>query len=143
MTSSAEVCQYLLSLEGKPYTHQGRYHTSGTVDCLGLVLAACHRFGLTDFDCTDYGLQAFGYKLLEFCDRECQKISGLEIGCLLVFKIKRLPQHLGIFLGEGKMIHAAGASGVRWCKDKRVQVVTLDQKWRDRIVGVYRLPGVR
>lgn len=142
MPSATEITEYIRTLEGTPYAHQGRLHVNGTVDCLGLILAVCRHFRLTDYDCTEYGLQAFGYRIIEFCEQECQRLDKIEPACLLVFKIRVLPQHLGFYLGDGRICHGAGASGVKNCHDKRVQVVTFDQKWRDRVVGIYRLPGV-
>lgn len=137
MVAREDVCDYLqqeLVIPQIPYRHQGRLHLHGKVDCLGVIIAVCRKFNLVNWDCNEYSEQAFGYKLIEYGDRVCNEAINLQPADVLLFKISVLPQHLGVYVGNGQLVHAGKGFGVK--------KVTFDQRWQQRVVKKYQLPNI-
>ena len=137
MSIRDQICEYLeaeLVVPRIQYRHQGRLHKQGKVDCLGVIIAVCRKFELTDWDCNEYSEQAFGYKLVEYGDLVAQPSEDLLHGDVLLFRISALPQHLGVYVGQQELVHAGQGFGV-----KRVPY---DTRWQRRTIRTYRLPGV-
>jgi hypothetical protein len=120
------MCKYL-GLRYRP----GGTSTSG-VDCSGFVnLVYRNLYGVSDLPHQSASLYA---------SSAMQRVpmEGLSTGDLLYFsgskKSKRI-NHVGIYLSEGKFIHAARGKGV--------VVSNLDEAhWNARVVGANRLPGL-
>lgn len=121
---------------GCPYKHQGRIEAG--IDCIGLVIAVCQDLGLGDFDFQGYSREPDGVTLLREIEKVCTPIQEYQPGDLLVFRIRRWPQHCGIVTdmpsGLG-LIHAYQSIG-------KVAEHVLADWWVERIVGAYQLPGV-
>tara|TARA_B100001123_G_C15336700_1_gene1033127 strand:+ start:4128 stop:4619 length:492 start_codon:yes stop_codon:yes gene_type:complete len=137
---------------GTPFHHQGRMKKVGC-DCIGMVLGVIHSVGLhsrfrdnrgnlrpfTAFDQTDYAPDPNSAQLKETLDSHLDPISleGLQAGDVLLFRIVRLPQHVGIVAnhpyGGLSLIHA-------YAPARRVVEETLSPSWLTRTIGAYRFP---
>lgn len=140
MTSRADVVAAARAYVGAPWRHQGRSPVSG-VDCVGLAICVARDLGLVarEWDYNGYPRQADG-SMLRVAMRTMRQYDGpLVPGLVVLFRISRQPQHLGI-LGEWvhgglSLIHSDGRVG-RVVETRFVQAVNM------RVAGVYDLPGV-
>ncbi len=82
---------------------------------------------------TDYGREPSHGSLEELMDRMAVVTTHIELGTILLFVFKREPQHLGMYIGGGNIIHAY---------KRGVVTHILDAKWRNRIYKMYDIPGV-
>lgn len=119
-----------LALQGVPFAHQGR--TSAGLDCAGIVLAALAEQGVHVEAPANYTTGAAGAILLDVLAWSpllvALPLAGEpQPGDLLAFRIRREPQHLGIALGGGRMVHAIRSAGV--C------AVTISPLWRQRLAA--------
>lgn len=119
---------------GTPFRHQGRLCGHG-VDCIGLVAGVARALGLAVEDRADYPRTPDGVSLQAALAVHLVPVAATAArpGDVLLFRIRRLPQHVGILTEAGTMVHAyAGAGGV-------VEAALTDWWWR-RLVAVYRFP---
>lgn len=142
------ICKEALSWIGTPYQHQAMVKgKDGAVDCAMLIAGVALNIGLVQRDdlkdipnypkewhlhqdipmLTDI-MKSFG----------CEKKKSLYAhpADIIVFKIGRVPSHLGIMLENNKMIHAFGGA------NKQVVVNEFGEQWKKRLVEVYRFPGL-
>ena len=120
------------SWTGVPWLHQGRNRYG--VDCIGLVLVTCWALGLTDYDVKGYGRVPDADFLRAECERLMVRVREAQPGDVYLMRFKREPQHLAIATERG-LLHAYAGAG-------RVVETSLPPQWRERIVGVYAVPGV-
>lgn len=132
---------------GTPYSHQGRVITRA-LDCVGLVLCTADELNLVDregepFSKNEYPSYAATPSDI-FVHRECQRrllqcpMNELAPGCIVTMKAP-IAVHsgiVGIIGGELSLIHAYNG-GTYKCVEHRI-----DDKWKRRIVGVFKYPGV-
>lgn len=128
-----------------PYVHHGR-RKGGACDCVGLIVGVGEDVGLSLYTRLDYSDHPRAEKLLretgavleeqEGRDPKVQLVAG-EVVAMCV-GVASYPQHLAI-IGEHNgrltLIHAFQKHG-------RVSEHGLTDWWRNRIVRVYRYPGV-
>ena len=123
---------YLRDLLGIPYKIHGRRIEEG-FDCYGLAIEVLKRFGiiLPDYlyDATGkeekdrvYSLAVKGIPHIE--------LKNPEIGCIVLLEVHGESWHVGVYLGEGRFIHATRDSGV-----------TVDnlRRWENRVKGYYKI----
>jgi len=137
-----DIVEVARSWVGVKYHHQGRSRNG--VDCVGLILAVSDglRIGLHDIDealrcgrCPPRGND-----LLRHLRAQLIEVDGIDrhAGDVLAFwvnpKSKR-PQHLGIMSDSGQFIHVETFV-------KRVVEQPMESWWTERIVGIFRMPGV-
>lgn len=99
------IARTALAYRGVPYRFGGRSAQSG-FDCSGLVQAVCAKWGI-------YLPRVAG---AQFARGTAVKTTDLQPGDLVFFQgtYKRGLSHVGIFIGEGQFVHAAGkGKGVR------------------------------
>ena len=118
---------------GTPWLHQGRNHLG--VDCIGLIICAARDLGLTTFDTTAYGRAPDYDYLLQACEANLTREVKAEPGHILVMRLSRFPQHFGVLVEPGRIVHARGDTG------KVVETVMPAVWWR-RVDGIYSVPGV-
>lgn len=113
---------------GVQYVWGGNSLTSG-VDCSGLVQQVFKAFGI-DLPRVTYDQIGVGASV---------KTRDLQAGDLIFFdtdKTKNGPDHVGIYIGGGKFIHAPRPG-------KGVQISSLtDSYYMNRLMGARRVPGV-
>lgn len=121
---------------GTPFRHQGRCRGVG-VDCIGLIVGVARGLGLAVRDRADYPRQPDGHSLEAALDGQLMRLRPGEIrpADVLLMRIRRMPQHVGILAENGVILHAHSAAG-------RVVEMRLDERWWDRVVAGYRFPGV-
>ncbi len=116
-----------------PYHHQGRVKGVGC-DCIGLIIGVCKEIGLIDFDFTAYDRTPDSTVMMEELNRYCAPIDRPDPGDILVFRIKRNPQHIALKTNEG-ILHAYQSAG-------KVVEHPLDPWWTKRIIASFVLPTI-
>ena len=118
---------------GVKFLHQGR--TRHGLDCVGLAVVVAHDLGITEADEDGYGRVPSGRMMERRLRAECEQIPIDDAlpGDLYHMAFDKQPQHIAMVTDHG-IIHADNQHGVveHW----------LDDTWRKRIRGAYRLPGV-
>lgn len=113
---------------GTPYVWGGN-NLIGGVDCSGLVQQVFAQFGIQ--------LPRVTYEQIGV--GAAVKRDKMEVGDLVFFdtdRSKKGPDHVGIYIGGGKFIHAPRPG-------KPVQIGSLtDSYYNDRLMAVRRVPGV-
>ena len=98
IAEEAEVVNFALQFEGNPYVYGGTSLTNGA-DCSGFVMSVFANFG--------YSLPRVAAAQ---CDASTKKdISQLEPGDL-VFYGSGYIDHVALYIGDGKIIHASNAA---------------------------------
>lgn len=117
---------------GVPFVHQGRNPDVG-VDCAGLVSVTMTRMGIPHTDVKGYGRQPDGETLKKHLEAQLRlkRIPLPKPECIILFRIKKDPQHVGIFDGK-ELIHSYYTAG-------KVTSNPLDQWWMERIVACYEV----
>lgn len=121
-------------LIGTPFIDGGRDKEIG-LDCWGLAREMFRRQGI---DVPDYQISAM--RTAEIAremtaeEMDWTRLEAPEKGCLVLLRLdpEVWANHVGIYLGGGKFIHAYRATGV--CIDRLT-------RWRSRIVGFYQPKG--
>lgn len=130
------IAEHARTLVGVPFAHCGRTQTG--LDCVGVVLASCRAAGVDLGDYRGYSRQqtmndatAMLSPILTHFD--CVPRSSISPGDLLLFSVRGVLTHVGVFVGENQFVHAYEGS---------LQKVILDRlthQWRKRLKGVFRL----
>ena len=116
-------------LIGVPFVDGGR-DKSG-MDCWGLAREMFRRQGI---DIPDYHVSAVSAgsvaSKMGVDVAYWQKLAQPVLGCLVLIRLSPdvWANHVGIYIGDGKFIHAYSATGVSIGRLRR---------WRSRIVGFY------
>lgn len=119
-------------LVGIPFVDGGR--GAAGYDCWGLAMEIFRRRGI---ELPDYPVSAMAVDAIagELAANEHSwiKLPEAEVGCLVVlrFACGNWANHVGVYIGEGKFIHAYIKTGV--CIDRL-------SRWKSRIAGFYK-PG--
>ena len=129
MADGSEIVDYLKQFIGTPYVWGGNDLSKG-VDCSGLIQQGFKHFGIslnrTTYDQIGQGT-AVGMK-------------GLRPGDLVFFDTDKGtagPDHVGIYAGNGKMLHAPRPG-------KGVEMVSMTSGYyMDRFMGGRRMDGVK
>lgn len=121
---------YYDDLIGIPFVDGGRDEKG--LDCWGLVRIAFKRQGIEvkDYHIAAVNAQNIASTMAEQ-ENEWQKLKEPEIGCLVLLRLTPgcWANHVGIYLGDGKFLHAYLSTGV--CIDRL-------RHWQARIVGFYK-----
>jgi len=118
---------------GTPFKHQGRI-AGVALDCAGLVVHILKSLGLPYLDDKGYPRGPFDGQLERILEAEPSLVKvpkeDMQAGDVLVLRITKAPQHLGIFTGS-TVIHTYADTG-------RV-VEQRFANWRRNITHVYRI----
>lgn len=127
-TDGIDIGDYAQQFTGTPYVWGGN-DLSGGVDCSGLVQQVYKHFGI-DLPRTTYEQIGEGAPV---------GVKGLRAGDLVFFDTdgnSKTADHVGIYLGNGKMIHAPRPG-------KSVEVVDMTKGYYlDKFMGGRRVSGV-
>jgi len=138
---AAEIIKTAKAWIGTPYQHQASIRQIGS-DCLGLVSGVAidlkylpKDFYKIDPETIGYGRQPYG-KLVPLFQKYCEEIGidELSAGHIIIFRIKKEPQHCGIFIGDNRLIHAY----------QTVPFVVeheMTEEWQNRITNIFRFPN--
>ncbi len=122
---------------GTPYHHQGRVKGVGC-DCIGLIIGVAHELGLSSYNINGYSPYPDGTKLLQLFRSECLEVDNYEPGDILIFRIKKSPQHCGILaVNDWKLtiIHAYQTT-------EAVREHEFSPWWRERVVTAFEFPNI-
>lgn len=138
---------------GTPFHHASR-EKGLAVDCVGLLIGVGNALGLFSYDNRDYApvapdgmvraeIERFCYRLRPDYGNELRLkgylplLSELLPGDILLFRIGGAEQHVGLYSGSNRMIHAD--AGVGFVCEHEVSL-----PWLNRLTEVYRfrLPEV-
>ncbi len=123
---SREVVFHALQLVGIPYRYGGS-NPEGGFDCSGLVLYVHQASGGPRLPRTVREQMALQLPVVP----EGQRVAG----DLVFFGQGGRPNHIGIYVGEGRFVHAPSTGGT-------VRLDRLDSRyWRTRYMGTRRVPG--
>ena len=118
-----------------PYHHQGRVKGAG-IDCAGLVICVAHELNLSQYDISNYPRESDGIELQELFNQNAVLVKDLDIGNIVLLKIKKVPQHCGIIGIKNNvktLIHACR-------KRKKVVEIEFTKDYIRKVVGVYKFP---
>lgn len=134
MASSQQLVGAARRYVGTPFRHQGR-STAG-LDCVGLLVRVAWDCGLTVRDRDGYGREPHRGLLRAGLQENLIPVTDMQPGDVLEMRIVSDPQHVALYTGT-TLIHALWQRG-----GGAVREHSFDQRWRDRVVRVYRFPGV-
>lgn len=139
MVSSQQLIDAARRYVGVPFKHQGR--SLAGLDCVGLLVRVAWDCGLTVRDRDGYGRSPHRGVLRQALEENLIPISDkvgpdTRPGDVLEMSIVHDPQHVALYTGT-TLIHALWQRG-----GGAVREHNFDQRWRDRVVRVYRFPGV-
>lgn len=120
-------------LIGFPFGYGGRKIEQGYLDCYGLVLVMSERAGRKLPERSVSEDHRLIHALMASQMRVWEKLSGPIEGCAVLFKIKKLPCHIGYMINEFEFIHT-------W-EDSGGVVVERLSNWEKRIEGFYEYVG--
>lgn len=121
---------------GTPFQHQGRI-VGLALDCAGVAVHVFNGVGCAVDEPDAYSRMPNNSMLEYWADRQpfLTRVSTPQAGDILLMRFTGEPQHVAVFTGEN-IIHAYESIG-------RVVENLLDDKWRKRIVRVYRFKGIQ
>jgi cell wall-associated NlpC family hydrolase len=133
MQADAKVKEIVDEFLGAPYRHGGRGPLG--LDCYGLIIKVYKRLGVELFDVESYPLNWPSEKnlFLENYHRQWKKIESPNLFdvVLLCSKTGRVVDHAGVYIGDGRFLHACKA-GV---------VIGKLADWAFKIEGFYSFNG--
>lgn len=129
------IIQQAITWFNTPYQHQGRLKGIG-VDCSGLIIGIAKEFNLLNRH--DEPIQDItGYSRIlkpDFLEaallEQFEPTQHPQPGDIILFRIKRTPQHLGLLTQDG-FIHAHAEVG-------KVVETRWDAYWRERVIAYYK-----
>lgn len=125
------------SMIDTPFVHQGRVPHIG-LDCGGLAIFASKDAGIELEDLTNYPEIPDGsFIALVQKQGEQIKLSEVEPGDFMMFRFERDPQHIAI-VTEINPIHIIHT----WSDIGKVVENILDDYWKRRLVGCYKIKGI-
>ena len=141
MTTQQQIIDEAREWIGTPYRHQHTTKGAGC-DCLGLVRGVYRNIIGPEPEAPPNYSPSWGEGdqrevLLTAAARHLIPVQTMQTGDVLIFRMMRgaIAKHCGIVSGNDYMIHAYQGAG-------RVEESALVPYWRNRIVGVFRYPGV-
>lgn len=131
--TSAAIVTAARECVGTPFAHQGRI-LNRALDCAGVAVHAARSVGLDVVEPAAYSRLPNAAMLEWWLDHQPflarVAVGNMQPADLLLMRFTGEPQHLAVYTGD-TIVHAYQAIG-------RVVEHGLDDKWRRRIVRVYR-----
>jgi len=131
MTTASAIIAAARECLDTPFVHQGRI-LGHALDCAGVAVHVARRCGENVNEPAAYSRWPNKAMLEWWLEQQpfLERAAPAAAGDLLLMRFSGEPQHLAVYTGEN-IIHAYQAAG-------RVVEHVLDDKWRRRIVRVYR-----
>ncbi len=135
----SEFIKHVESYVGTRYMHQARLPGVG-LDCAGVVVCAAREIGIDVQDISGYSRTPSGMRLTSALAAHCDVatytgVDDLQKGDILAFIWDLEPQHIGVYVGDGYIVHAHAMA-------RRTVKHRLDAEWHSRIALVFRIKGV-
>jgi murein DD-endopeptidase len=119
--TGAQLARQALAMLGAPYRYGGA--TPAGFDCSGLVQYAYQQLGLAVPRTTEE----------QYSNAQLIRRRNMQPGDLLFFQFTHTVSHVGIYLGDGRFVHAPTTG-------RNVEIMALDQPYyRDGFIGAGRL----
>jgi cell wall-associated NlpC family hydrolase len=120
---------------GTPFKHQARL-SGVALDCVGLASIVARNW-YTPVEPLAYGRTPDNGMLQMWLGRQyfLETADEMQAGDFLLMRFGKEPQHMAIFTGS-TIIHAYQSIG-------KVVEHGMDEKWRNRVVKIYRMKGVK
>jgi NlpC/P60 family putative phage cell wall peptidase len=122
---------------GTPFIWEASLKGKGC-DCRGFLTGVARDCGRPEADTIEANLVGYSRRidetaLLAGLDHVFDRRDEIEpqAGDVLAFRIQRKIQHLGLYAGDGRMIHAYSGN------PSQVIEATLGNFWRNRLAGVW------
>jgi len=129
-----DVVSYARECLNTPFRHQGRV-CGVALDCAGVIVHCATRLELQHADMQGYPRLPYRNSLQEFLNAQPNlrevHVAEMAAGDVILMSIKAAPNHLGIYAGNGYMIHAYDDIG-------RTVEQRIDDAWLKKITAVYR-----
>lgn len=135
--NKADIVTVARQYVGTPWRHQGR--TRSGMDCAGLIIAVTEQLGIARLGRLAYTRLPDTSIIDRMMETYCEPVADPEPGDLLRFAIVGRPQHLAVagdYENGLSLIHAHQSVGAV-CEHR------LDEKWQRRMVGAYRIKGIK
>lgn len=134
----ADVALTALGYVDTPFVHQGRLCGVG-VDCVGVVIGVAKKLSLSDYDIRAYHMlpDAESMRRELMANLDPVPFADMQVGDVLWFRVETDPQHLGILVEPGIMVHASNHPIVRKVIRQRIEGY-----WRSRLTGVFKFRGI-
>ena len=139
-----EIVGFARECINTPFRHQGRVcgygekfgdKYCGGLDCAGVIIHCAKKLGIEHADMQGYPRLPYKNMLQDFLDAQPNltkvPISEMGEGDVILMRIKAAPQHLGIYAGNGYMIHA-------YEEIEKTALQRIDDVWLKKITAVYR-----
>lgn len=132
---SGDLVAAALSMVGTPFHAQGRMPGEG-LDCIGVVACAARICRIPHQDKPAYPLRPNG-ELQPALESQMVRISGRPSpgDVLLMTFAGGEPHHVAMYVGEQQIVHA-------YLTARQVVKQRYTKHWRDKVVAIYRFPGV-
>lgn len=118
---------------GTPWHHTGRKKEVG-IDCVGLIVSVFSDLNLYHVDNVNYSMEDEYPSLISFVEKCCiplENKQALVAGDILVFRGKRLYNHVGFFAPNNSVIHT-------YASVNAVVEHDIDRFWSKNLQVVYR-----
>ncbi len=148
-----EFLKALRSYIGVPFHHQGR--SRGGLDCVGLVIVACHDVGIAK---GSHMVQGYGRAPMNAdfnrwmgdytnpvpYNRLHRFVDQLKVGDLLTFWIERkgITRHMAVYTGVNGQGHPTMIHSYAKVDRGVVETIIDPNYWVKRVTGVHRLPDL-
>ncbi len=135
MVSRNQIVEQARSYLGVPFVHQGRSRRG--LDCVGLVIRVAKDFELSNYQEIAYDRRPDGRLISVLREHLVRKFPSDAFlpGDVVAFRLPKYPCHVAIYSGNGRIIHALAGN-------RKVVEHVIDQRWWDRVVEKYSIPGV-
>lgn len=148
MSTGERIAKAALPWLGTPHVNQARVRGIG-VDCGMLLIGALEDAGIVERDAikiapysNEWHLHHSEEWFLSYVRQYCDRISEADMaaGDFLLYQFGRCVSHAGIYLGQGRIIHAVVDQGV--ILSDLTDIMFLDGHGASRLRGVYRFREV-
>ena len=116
----ADLVQLATKYMGTPYVWGGESMEEGGMDCSGFIFNVLRDAGVTTERLTAQGYRSYGTPVSK---------ADIQPGDLVFFGSQSNATHIGMYIGNGQIIHSAGGSkNTKSNPGKGVSIVSLDHR---------------
>lgn len=139
MATKQEFVAAVLSWENTPFHHLGRLKGVG-VDCVGLAVGALSEIGVEVQDLPLYPHSPIDKIFDKQIDIQTAEVAenDMQLGDLIKLRFGKESQHLAIVTQIEPTVLITHA----FATARKVVTTTYDDLWKQRVVGIRRIPGL-